>query len=109
VSSEETFLLEIVLNDADLRAAGSGGRSDIEGPLEEELVAAGVGEVTGGGGGMGLSNIDVAVTDRDQGLAFVRRVLRELEVPPSTIINVHQGDRTLGTGKTTTYLVYDQS
>jgi hypothetical protein len=105
VSSEARFLLEIVLDSADLIAAGSGGRSDIEDPLEEELVAAGVGEVTGGGGGMGVSHIDVEVTDRDAGPAFVRRVLRELQVPPSTVINVHEGDRTQGTGKTTTYPV----
>jgi hypothetical protein len=108
MSAEESFLLEIVFDSEELDASFD-GRDEIEDPLHEALVAAGVGAVTGGGGGgMGKSNLDAEVTDRDAGLAVVRQVLRDLNVPPSTIVYVHEGDLRQGTGKFTSYPVYEQ-
>lgn len=83
-------------------------RDDIEDPLDEALRAAGIGEVTGGGGGMGKSNIDVEVTDLPAGLAMVRQVLRDLNVPASTVIDVHEGYSLEGTGRTAAWPVYEQ-
>lgn len=75
--------LEIVLESADFTLDG---RDEVEDPLHEALTAAGIGEVTGGGSGMGKSNIDVEVSDLEAGLALVRRVLRDLKVAASTVI-----------------------
>jgi hypothetical protein len=69
--------LEIVLESADFTLDG---RDAVEDPLHEALTEAGIGEVTGAGGGMGKSNIDVEVTDLEAGLSVVRRVLRDLNV-----------------------------
>ena len=68
----------------------NGGRDEIEAPLQEALEAAGLGEVTGGGGGMGVANIGVEVIDLERGLALVRQVLQQLRVAPSTVINQYQ-------------------
>jgi len=65
------------------------GRDDIEDPLDEALSQAGVGEVTGGGSGMGICNVDVDATDFDAALSIIRAVLAELEVAPSTQINYY--------------------
>ncbi len=43
--------VEIVLDARRLEAAGIEGRDEIEDPLEVALLAAGIGEVVGGGGG----------------------------------------------------------
>jgi hypothetical protein len=106
MTAEASFLLEIVFDSEDLDAA-FGGRDEIEDPLHEALVAAGVGAVTGGGG-MGKSHLDAEVTDRDAGLALVRQLLRDLNVPGSTIVYVHEGDLREGTGTFTSYPVYEQ-
>eukprot|EP01031_Cornospumella_fuschlensis_P019507 gene19507-23906_t len=63
-----------------------GGRDEIEDPLDDALRKAQLGEVTGGGSGRGISNIDVEVTDPERGLAVIREVLRRLGVARSTII-----------------------
>ena len=81
--------LEIVLDAADVAAAGFDGRDQIEDPLDEALSESDLGEVTGGGGGMGLMNIDVEVDGGDQfaaALRLVRQTLRDLNVPPTTRI-----------------------
>lgn len=75
------------------------GRDEIEDPLQEALETSGLGEVTGGGGGMGVANIDVEVIDLERGLAVVRRVLQELGVASSTVINQYKPSRAK-------YLVY---
>jgi hypothetical protein len=62
------------------------GRDEIEDPLNEALQQAGLGEVTGGGSGMGVANIDIEVTDPKRGLSLIREVLCKLGVAPSTII-----------------------
>ena len=79
----ETTFFEIILQSADF---AFGGRDEIEDPLDEALNQANLGEVTGGGSGMGITNIDVEVGDPDQGLAIIRKVLRSLGVAKSTII-----------------------
>ena len=63
------------------------GRDEIEDPLHEALVSAGVGEVTGGGTGSGCAIIDIEVEDLAAGLALIRKVLVELNVPRNTVIN----------------------
>jgi hypothetical protein len=85
VSLEPTFL-EIVL----VAEEFIGCRDEIEDPLDLALTEAGIGTVTGGGGGMGVCNIDVEVTDLDAGLAIIRRVLAELGVAESTEINQYK-------------------
>ena len=62
------------------------GRDEIEEPLDDALRLAGLGEVTGGGSGMGIANIDIEVTDPQRALALIREVLRGVGVAPSTII-----------------------
>jgi hypothetical protein len=82
--------LEVVLLASDFV---HGGRDEIEDPLQEALEAAGLGEVTGGGTGMGVANIDVEVVDLERGLALVRQVLQQLGVAPSTVINQYEPTR----------------
>jgi hypothetical protein len=67
-----------------------GGRDEVEDPLQEALEASGLGEVTGGGSGMGKANIDIEVTDLDDGLSLVRSVLQGLGVAQSTVINQYE-------------------
>lgn len=98
-------LLEIVLESADFTLDS---RDAVEDPLHEALTEAGIGQVTGAGGGMGKSNIDVEVTDLEAGLAVVRRVLGDLRVAASTVIYAQQGDQAMGTGRITAYQVYPQ-
>jgi hypothetical protein len=85
--------LEIIVKAPEAAAAGIQSRDEIEDPLEEALSAAGVGEVTGGGGGSGIYTVDVEIANEDQldeALAAIRRVLRSLKVPPSTVIKRHK-------------------
>jgi hypothetical protein len=79
----ETTFFEIILLSADFTF---GGRDEIDDPLNDALRNAGLGEVTGGGTGMGKSNIDVEVTDANRGLSLIREVLQELGVAPSAVI-----------------------
>lgn len=79
----ETTFFEIILQSADFNFEG---RDEIEDPLDEALQQANLGEVTGGGSGMGVSNIDVEVTNPEQGLIVIRQVLQSLEVAKSTVI-----------------------
>ena len=80
---QETTFFEIILQSADFHF---GGRGEIEDPLDEALHREGLGEVTGGGSGMGISNIDVEVTDPERGLILIREVLRDLGVASSTAV-----------------------
>lgn len=79
----DTTFFEIILQSADFNF---GGRDEIEDPLDEALQNANLGEVTGGGSGRGVSNIDVEVTDPEQGLKVIRQVLQSLEVAKSNVI-----------------------
>lgn len=99
------FFLEVILQSDDATFLE---RDEVEDSLQEALAAAGIGEVTGAGSGFGVSNLDVEITDLDAGLALVRKVLRDLEVPPSTMIYLNEGDSLKGTDKVTPYPVYQR-
>jgi hypothetical protein len=86
----DTTFFEIVMQSADF---AFGGRDEIEDPLDAALHAAGLGEVTGGGTGMGVCNIDVEVTDPVRGLALIREQLRTLNVASTTVIHQYQPER----------------
>lgn len=79
----DTTFFDIIFQSADFRF---GGRDEIEDPLDEALQQAGLGEVTGGGSGMGTSNIDIEVSDPVRALPLIREVLRSLGVAHSTLI-----------------------
>ena len=79
----ERIFFEISLKSADFTFGSCDG---IEEPLQEALLQAGVGEVTGGGSGMGGANVDVEVTDPKRDLELLREVLQRLAVAPSTVI-----------------------
>jgi hypothetical protein len=80
--------LEVILDVAEASASGITSRDEIEDPLEEALAASGVGEVTGGGGGMGryIIDLEMALDTFDTGLGIVRKVLQQRKVPASTRI-----------------------
>lgn|SRR5262244_680863 len=81
--------LEIIFNAADFAASGIEGRDEIEDLLEERLSDLDLGEVTGGGAGSGSVIVDVEIDDEqklDEALSVISRALRELNVPPSTVI-----------------------
>ena len=88
----KTTFLEIVFVGADF---AFDGRDEVEDPLNEALRNAGLGKVTGGGGGMGECNIDVEVIDSIRGLAFIREQLRALEVARSTVINQYEPEHVI--------------
>ena len=84
--------IEIVVKAADAVGAGIGSRDEIEEPLEEALSAAGLGGVTGGGGGSGVYIVDVEIVTEERfgdALRVIRRALRGARVPPSTLIKRH--------------------
>lgn len=62
------------------------GRQGLEDDLDDALRDAGLGEVTGGGGGEKGSNIDIEVPDVEAAISTIRRVLRQASVHPGTII-----------------------
>jgi hypothetical protein len=63
-----------------------------EDPLTAALADAELGEVTGGGQQLGEGDsilycgVDVILTDREQGLAFLKQALRRLNAPTDTVI-----------------------
>lgn len=61
-------------------------RHEIEDALDEALQHAGLGEVTGGGAGLGQANIDAEISDPVRGLAVMRRILQGFSVPSTAII-----------------------
>ncbi len=87
----KTTFLEIALRPS--AEATYAGRDEVEGPLHEELLRTGIGEVTGSGTGTGTFNIDVEVTDLPEGLAVIRQVLSRLGVPRDTVINQYDPER----------------
>jgi hypothetical protein len=86
--------MEVVINVVDATAIGIESRDEIEDPLEEALSASGLGEVTGGGGGMGFYVIDVEVAEQqfDDALRVMRQALQTLNVPASTRIKRRKPD-----------------
>ena len=88
---------EIIFRADDFLNAGFTGRDEIEDPLDEALHAADYGEVTGGGTGLGFSNIDVEVRDNirvDEAISFLRSTLQSLNAPKSTVIKCYKPKET---------------
>jgi hypothetical protein len=81
-----------------LDAAGGGQedasklRGQLEQPLNEELVAANVGGVIGGGSGLRYAYIDVGLTDLKRAVGIIRKVLSEQEVPERSWLLFHDDD-----------------
>ena len=101
----DDIFLTIWFETGTLEAAGFQGRSEIEDPLQEALEQAGIGEVTGGGGGVRGSNVDVEIThekDFEVGLGLIRQILQSLDVPSSAVIIRHDPVETV-------YPVYESS
>jgi hypothetical protein len=94
--------MEIIVNVSEASVIGIDSRDEIEDPLDAALAASGFGEVTGGGGGMGVYMIDVEVQETylNEGLSVIRNILRDLKVPLSTRIKRSQPD-------VTEYTVYE--
>jgi hypothetical protein len=58
-------------------------RDEVEDPLEEALTQANVGEIVGGGHGLGFIHIDVDLTDLKKGLEVIRLTLLRLGLTSS--------------------------
>ena len=73
------ILIEVILDSSELIAQGFGGRDEVEEILEDVLFKIDLGEITGGGTGMGKSMIDVEITDEnrlDEALEIIRKTLQ---------------------------------
>lgn len=63
-----------------------------EDPLAAALASAGLGDITGGGSQLGEGDsiaycgIDVVVTNRQRGLALIRKTMKRLGASPATVI-----------------------
>jgi hypothetical protein len=85
--------MEVVFPAGTLRKAGFEARDEIEDPLDEALIAAGLGEVTGAGSGTHSSILDVDFEDHvtlDLAVSELSRLLRNLNAPRETILVVHK-------------------
>jgi hypothetical protein len=90
-----SMLLVLLFKPSSLSEAGFEGRDEIEDPLHDALVEAGIGEVSGGGGGIYGSNIDVEVDDPNDvpgAIALIRQVLIGLNAPTSATIRDDDGN-----------------
>jgi hypothetical protein len=81
--------LRVVFTAEDWHVASA---QDIEEPLDEGLMAAGVGEIVSGGVGPAGVVYDIAADDPQSAIPVLRRLLRELDVPRSTLIGTPGGD-----------------
>src|SRR5689334_9721944 len=83
--------IEVVLITQEAHAAGIDGRDEVDDRLTELLEPDALGEVTGGGGGLGRWVVDVEIPDEqfDRALGVIRKGLSELRVPASTLIKRH--------------------
>lgn len=83
---------EIVFSAEDFLSSGFTGRDQLEDPLDEALQDANYGEVTGGGGGLGMANIDLETNHDipiDIIISFLRETLLRLNAPKSTVIKIY--------------------
>ena len=60
--------------------------SDVEEPLDQALLEARVGEVTGGGIGSGWYRIEMAIERPAEALEVIRRLAARLGLPASTLL-----------------------
>jgi hypothetical protein len=84
-----SVFVEVIMASKDLIACGITARDQIDDPLNDALGDAGVGEVSGGGGGKEAVILDVEVFDENrfaEALAIIRRVLLEVGAPATTVI-----------------------
>jgi hypothetical protein len=92
----QDVFLEVSFEPGALTSAGFYGRDEIEDPLNEALIEARLGEVTGGGGGIRGSSIDIEITNTihfEEALTLIRQVLRDIGAPASTKIVRHKPRR----------------
>ena len=75
--------LKILFSSEDWHVESS---AEIEEPLDERLIAAGVGEISSGGVGPDGVFFNVEIEEPATGLPVVQQVLRDLQVPRSTVI-----------------------
>ena len=90
------FFIEIIFPTGTLKAAGFGGRDEIEDSLDDALVQAGIGEVTGAGSGSESSNLDVEIGNHvtpAAAVSQVARILRDMKVPQETRLIVRTPER----------------
>ena len=60
--------------------------SDLEEPLDRELIAIGAGEVLGGGIGSGWYRFDLALTDYDRAIELLRESADDLGFPKGSCL-----------------------
>jgi len=91
-------LIEVMFNSQDLARSGLGSRDAVELPLRSALAEAGLGAVTGGGTGGGVAIVDVEVARErvPEAIRFLKQQLRQLGVPPSTVLNVEDSEVPIG-------------
>ncbi len=65
--------------------------SDVEVPLDEALIAQGVGEIVSGGVGPAGVYYDIGVHDSDSAVVAIQTILVEMKVPRSTRIQAPTG------------------
>ena len=78
-----TTILKIVFASDDWQVESG---ADVEEPLDEALLAAGVGEIVSGGVGAEGIFYNVEVEDAASALPVIQRILRHMGVPESTRI-----------------------
>ena len=91
----DPIFLEIILKSSDMTEVAL-HRDEVEESLKDALREAQCGEVTGGGAGSDVVIVDVeiwAASDFRDALALIRRVLKELKVPDSTLIYRHKPEK----------------
>jgi|SRR5579871_5167130 len=90
--------LEISFPDHSSTAMEIEGRDEVEDPIDDALKEAGIGKVTGGGGGWDRGfNIDVEIEDERnlaQALQIIRQVLKDLKASPEATITHRDGNDT---------------
>ncbi|MCP3100558.1 hypothetical protein LZ198_16940 [Myxococcus sp. K15C18031901] len=94
----DSQMIEVMFNSQDLARSGLGGRDAVAVPLKDALAASGLGAVTGGGTGGGVSIVDVEVAKErvPEAVRFLKQQLRQLGVPPSTVLNIGDSDVPIG-------------
>lgn len=88
-----SVFLEVLIDSNELESLDIVDRFSIEDVLEEKLDESGIAEVSGGGAGLGIINIDVDIPDENDlnnVLGIIRATLTEHKLPQSTKIRRHK-------------------